>query len=286
MISSFNVISFDLKYQKLCTCFVSLFRRRKKFLIEDNMSMDIMHGTVKWFAKDKGYGILRAYKHDETMEEIFVHQSNILQSTEKNDGHQKHLDHGDAVEFWTHYNGRKDRIEARDVSRIPRRQLRSKEQLLARRKREEEERSRRYRKEEEERKEREKKHQAELDTMTAEKVSNMQYKKYIKFSESEKYYSWYQRVDGDYFPMLLYQSGFYLTCDLCGKKEHIREGLTRTPVIKTKCMEKPIFWGFASYNSTVNFLTDGEKEVEVDVHRIRRSYGQRGCIHNFAEFKN
>lgn len=244
-----------------------------------------MHGRVKWFAKDKGYGILRAYKHDEMMEEIFVHKSNILQSTEKNDEHQKHLDHDDAVEFWIHYNGRKDRFEARDVSRIPRSQLRSKKQLLARRKREEEESLRRNRKKEEERKEWEKKRQAELDTMTAEKVSNMQYKKYIEFSESEKYYSWCERLDGDYLPMLVYKSGFYLTCDLCGEKEHIREGLKCTPVIKTKCMEKPIFWGFASYNSTVNFLTDGEKEVEVDVHSIRRPYGQRGCIHNFAKFK-
>ena len=83
--------------------------------------------------------------------------------------------------------------------------------------------------------------------------------------------------------MLIYQSGFYLICDLCGKKEHVREGLN-TPIIKTKCMEKPIFLDFASYNSTVNFLTYGEREVEVDVDRIKRPCGERGCIHNFAKF--
>jgi cold shock CspA family protein len=213
--------------------------------------------------------------------DVFVHQSKIMP---KEGEEHRHLNRGDAVEFWVLYNSRKDRIEAQDVYNISRKQLKSKTQLEAKRKQEKEECLRRMEKEDKERKEWEKDHQDKMDKKAEELVSQMRYKKYIEFKASEKKYRVCQRVDGDYIPELLYNSGYYLTCDLCGKNEHIRTGSPPSPVVKKKIVETPILWGFSSYNATVHYLTDGKREVEVDIHKVKRPFERIGCIHEFAKF--
>lgn len=41
------------------------------------------HGIIKWFSKEKGYGVLKVYK-DNAVGDIFVHKSNIQRDKEGN----------------------------------------------------------------------------------------------------------------------------------------------------------------------------------------------------------
>lgn len=196
---------------------------------------------------------------------------------------------GDAVEFWISHNGRKDRYEANNVSKISRKQLKSNKQLEVKHKREAKELSRAHDLAEQKEKEYLKKRQAELDEKVKEAVSKMPLKKFIDFVASDRMCTFYTPNCGDYLPFFFYKSGYSLQCDVCGKKEHLTDEKQVQPVIKQQKVIRTMFWGLVSYNAIVHYLVDGDRQKEVDLEKLKdrsdfyRS-GRHRCVHEYANF--